>query len=1492
MKLSPTEIYSGRRIFLIGSTGFLGKVTLSMLLYRFPNVGQVYVTVRARSQEESETRFWNNVITAPPFDPLRERYGDALEGFIRDKIVIVNSDIGDDNLGLTEEAAKKIASNLDVVINSAGNVTFNPTLESALRTNVVGTQNVIAFAKRMKRPALVHVSTCFVAGNRSGAVWESDPVIGYFPRREELEGVEFSAAQEIRDCAKLSERVREEARDAMMIARFRAEARKRLDEEGRDVDDPDALGLAVARERKVWTRTRLTELGIERAAWWGWPNIYTYTKSLGEQLVAAESGIVKSIVRPSIVESARTYPFPGWNEGFTTTAPLIFITLKGQTQIPVNEKLILDITPVDEVAAVMLAVAAEACVEEPRLVHQAATGDTRPNEMRRIVGLLGLYKRKYFQEKETGFKLVNQLAARMEARPVTPARFDKTSTPMVNSAAKKVNTLLDRVRPRWGGGRVADVIDRAKETINRVEELTGETAEAFEMFRPFMVENAYVFRADNVRSLFSRIRKDEQGLLSWHPETIDWYDYWMNVHFPGLKKWVFPTLEEDMRAQPKRVYTFRDLLELFETSTKRHATRVAMRIERDGHTEQYTYANLRELSFRAGAFLASEGVKPTDRVMLLSNNAPEWGMSYFGVLKAGATCIPVDPQSTTEEVVNFARAGAAFGIILSEEMDAEHSELQERLAEAGLNETRIWRFAEVFAMPDEATEDTRLALLPQRVHAQSIASLIFTSGTTGQPKGVMLSHRNFTSMVSMLSSVLDMSTRDGALSVLPLHHTFEFSAGFLTPLSRGAQITYLPERTSEALARAINNGHVTGMVGVPAVWELLHRRIRNRFNEQSMWVGRVANVLIRANGWLRDRTPLNLGQLIFYPIHEGLGGRIRYLVSGGSALSEKIQRDFHGLGFTILEGYGLTEASPVLTFTRPQNRMLAGSVGSPLPGVEVKIIDADETGVGEVVARGPNIMAGYFENDAATRATIIDRWLRTGDLGRFDGDNNLYLVGRSKEIIVDTNGKNVYPDEIEELYGNSIFIKELSIVGLPDGAGEKVAALVVPDYDQDLSLSREEARRKIEEHFRFVSSAIPFYKRVKVLHFSDDELPRTATRKVKRREVVVQMEALENRLRNAVSAAIESKAQESGAKDTRWLLDVVASVANRPRASVSFDSRFSDLGFDSLMYVELATAIENAGGTLRSPDTLTEVQTLRELASVVSRQSSTHTPETASINNAETSRASDSGGSDDEEIYIPSFIRTVGNRGLDVLQRAFYEKFLHTRYEGRSHIPVHTNFIVAANHASHLDMGLAKMALGEAGTDMVALAAADYFFDNKYKRAYMDNFTNLVPMERSGSLRQSLRHARSFLDRGYNALIFPEGTRSVTGELADFKPVIGYLALSSRVGILPLYLRGTYEAMPKGSNVIRSREIGARIGRYLSIEELEEMTKDMPRAEAYRLIAELVHHEVENLRDGTRLNFDAKATRKRWRTERRAQAAETKAEADRIASIPHLAAGD
>ncbi len=1462
MKLSPTETFKGKKIFFIGGTGFVGKVTLSMLLNNFPDIGKVYATVRARDANESKIRFWTSIVTSPTFDPLREKYGEGFEDFIKSKVVPVNGDVGNEYLGLDEKDAKKIMRDTDIIINGAGNVTFNPPLESALRTNVVGSNNIIKLARMMKKPRLVHVSTCFVAGKRSGPIWENEPVVGYFPRKNELIGTTFDVNREVEDCARLSEQARQEADDAVQAAKFREQARARFIEEGRDPDDEAELKSAIFRERKMWIRERTTELGSERAEYWGWTNIYTYSKSLAEQIIASQDDIVKVLVRPSIVESSQAYPFPGWNEGFTTTAPLILIALRGQPIIPVNEKLILDIIPVDMVSGAILAAAANALVDDkPPLVFQASSGDSNPNDMKRIVGLVGLYKRQHYQEKETGNKFVNKLAGMVETQSVTNRTYQLTSAPMLNKFAKRADKLLDKASPRWGGGRIGNIVSDLRKSVESFEQTTKETMDAFAMFKPFMIDNEYLYRSDNVRALHSTIREKEKALLPWYPEKLDWYDYWLNVHFPGMRKWVLPTLEEELKAVEKRSYTYKDLLDLFDTSVKRFPTRVAMRIERDGRKEQYTYEDVHELTMRAAGYLASHGIKSGDRVILFSNNMPEWGMTYFGILKSGATAIPIDPASSVTEIIAFAKAGEASAIVVSPKLAGENPEIAEKLKEAGL-EVAVWTFDEVFEIQTEVEEAKRNALLPAKIHSGAVASLIFTSGTTGTPKAVMLSHKNFVNMISMLSSVLDMDITDGVLSVLPMHHTFEFSAGFLTPFSNGTQITYLNELTAEDLSHTIENGHVTGMVGVPALWEMLHRRIKTRLRERGDWIADLADNVIEFNAWIRDNTPFNLGPIVFFPIHQGMGGKMRYLISGGSALSEKVQKDLHGLGFTVLEGYGLTESSPVLTVARPGNKLLRGSVGKPLPGVEVKIDSPDENGVGEVLARGQNVMLGYYNNEKATEAVLQDRWLKTGDLGKLDEDGNLYIVGRSKDVIIDSNGKNIYPDEIEDLYSKSSFIKELSVVGLQDDdGGEKIAALVVPDYEFDISLTRSEANKKVEEHFREVSSGLPFFKRVKVLHITPFELPRTATRKVKRPEVVEMLQTLEDRAKSKTKTVIEAK----GDDNALWIRKIVASVSNRPLSDVVMEDKLADLGFDSLMFVELQAAVEDAGGRVASPDTLSEVQSVRELLTAVQRVDK-------SKKLADEPRVEEK--KDEEEIVIPSIVRRVGNAIVDFAQDTLYEGVLNTRIEGEANVPQHTNFIVAPNHTSHIDTGLVKKALGkDVAEQTVAVAAADYWFDTKYKRAYMNNFTTLVPIERTGSLRQSLRHVTQILNEGYNALIFPEGGRQESGQISEFKPIIGYLALNQKIGILPIYIWGTFDAFPKGTIIPKGSSIGAKIGakvgKFLEYDELATMVEGIPNTEAYRLIAARVQHEIENMRDGKRDKFDVDAIRKIWKAERR-----------------------
>ncbi len=1420
------EAFSGRGILLLGGTGFLGKVCLGMLLESFPELRRIYLMVRAHGEAESRSRFEEMIETSPAFAPVRERRGAGFGAFVEEKIVVLGGDITRANLGYSEARAQEVADDIDLVLNCSGRVTFNPPLEAALATNVLGTRNVIAFARRMKRPALVHTSTCFVAGNRSGEIREDEPLIGYFPRRDR-DDQEFRVEKEIEDCERLAARVRDEAEDKSRVDGFREAARRRFREEGRDPDDAPALELAIARERKDWIRGRLTELGIEKAEGWGWPNIYTYTKSLGDQLVAGAAGVARAIVRPAIVESALSFPHTGWNEGFTTSAPLVRMALRGQNLFPVRRDLILDVVPVDFVASATLAVSAEAMVSEPRLVHQVASGDRNPARVDRIVDLVGIYKRRHLRERPTGMKLWNEVLGRMETKPVDADRFERHTLKWMRRSAAGLSEALTRV-DEAPLGPLSGAVENLRRQVEAFEGFVRQGERHYHTFKPFVAGERFVFRADHTRDLFSRLDGND-GRLRFDIEEIDWYDYWLNVHLPGLERWVFPALDDQERGQKRlrrRVYRYRTIVEIFEAATKNHRGRVAMRITRNGREERYTYADLRECVLRAAAFLIRRGFGPGDHLGLIGENSPEWGMAWLAISRIGAVAVPLEPDLKPREIRRLLGSGDAKALLISDSLRERRPGLG-----GGEGSLPILPFGEVFAL----REGTEAGALPDPPATGSLASILFTSGTTGSPKGVMLTHRNFTSLVSRLLSIFDIGPDDGALSILPLHHSFEFTTGFLLPLSRGAQITYLDDIGPESLNRELAKGRTTCIVGVPALWDLLRRRILAPFAERSHRIEELVTALIDGAGLLREDTGVNLGPALFLPIHTALGGRIRYLISGASALSETTWKTFRGLGFHLIQGYGLTEAAPVLTVTAPEGAVPSGSVGKALPGVELRIVEPDAAGVGEIAARGPNIMAGYYGNPEATAEALRDGWLHTGDLGRLDGDGHLFLVGRRKDVIVDSGGKNIYPDEVEENYADPALIAELAVVGLPDGAAEQVAAVVVPK-EKDA-----ESRRRIEAHFRSVSSGLPVHKRVKVLEFRDEPFERTATRKVKRAELA---RWLRSRRQDAAASA------GSGAAASR-LIALVASISERPPSGVQLGSTLAELGFDSLMYNELAAAIESEFGESVTPEVLAGMSTVGDVARALGTAASGKPRSSGSRG-----RAKRTG-----EIEIPGAVAEMGRRGLGEAQRWFYHRVLEPVFSGRAHIPHHTHCLVVANHASHLDMGLVKMALGDAAANLIVLAAADYFFDNRVKRAFFGNFTNLVPMERRGSLRESLDLAAGYLDRGHSVLVFPEGTRSRSGKIQEFRRGFAHLAFRCRVGVLPMHL-DTWDAFPPGAVSLRSRSVAARIGPFLSYEFLTGFGGAGVRsAVAEQRIARFTQAVVERLGRKERIDLEAEARR-------------------------------
>ena len=1434
--LDVTAILTGKRVLFAGATGFVGKVSLSMLLHRYgEELEKVYVLVRKGSSRDANARFFDKVVPSEPFLPLREKYGEAeATAWLNKKCVILDGDITDPWMGMDETLARSLKGQIDVVINCAGLVSFNPSLEVGLNVNTHGLKHLVDACLHYDVP-LVHMSTSFVAGNRSGLIFEDEEVIGYFPRKAELGAKDFTLAQELADCTRIVARIREQADDKALASTFRQKALDRLKEEGRDFNDEKTMRLAVGRERKLWTTIHLTQAGMERAKHWGWPNTYTYTKALGEQVIASTPGLRYAIVRPSIVESALHYPFPGWNEGFTTSAPICFACLKGQRALPASDKAVLDMIPVDMVAGSLIAITAQQLRTSERRVYAQASGDTNPFMAPRSVELVGLYRRSYYRNKKTGNRYLNELLAHIEPQAVSKTAFNARSAPLFSEGTRWLKEKIEQVTPTWGAPRLSAFLTHASEKLDAVNEQASGVSMIVDLFLPFLWENRFLFRCDNTRSLYVDMPAHDRAKIPWNPEDIDWRDYFLKVHMPGLEKWVFPGLEEETEKR-RVIHSHRDLLEMFEASVYAWRQRVAFRMFEGEHESRFTYGEVHRYAARVGSFLIHAGVKPGDKVMLVSENRPEWGIAFFGILRAGATAVPIDPELSEAEVVNVARRSRASVCLISEQSAEELPALHRLLAEAQLL-TQVHSLAQ--AMAGDDSQPDGIGTVKKVASPDDVASLIFTSGTTGNPKGVMLTHRNFASLIAKLAGSFEMGVGDGVLSVLPLHHTFEFSAGFLTPFSRGAEISYIDELNTDRIGEVLETGRITAMIGVPALWQLFHRKMTQELAARPRFVEEALKGLMAINGELRNRSSLNLGKLLFWPVHRKFGGKIKYLVSGGSALPDEVHKAFHALGFSLTEGYGLTESAPVLTVTENQNKRLPGTVGRALPGIELKIFEPDAEGIGEVIARGPNVMAGYFEDRDSTEVVLKAGWLHTGDLGRIDADGRLYLSGRQKDVIIDANGKNVYPDELEELYGRHPHVKELSIVGLPDDAGgEKVACLCVPDY---LDRPREEVRKELEEHFRAVSGEMPFYRRVKLLRLWDAELPRTSTRKVKRKQVIDELKRLE---RAAHSGEKARAAAKDSATSTDWLIPILAEVLQKPSSDIRPDSKLSaDLGFDSLMLTELSVALEQAGVAISAVGDLTKINTVDDLRRAVLASGKRpagelHAKEISSEKPV------------DLEIPMPEPLARLGKALLSAGQRALYGKVFDVETTGKSFIPQNRNFLVIANHASHLDMGLVKVTLGEQGERLTALAARDYFFNTPLKRAYFENFTNLIPMERQGSLRESLRAAGEVLTQGFNLLIFPEGTRSPTGEIQDFFPTLGYLALSFEVDILPMYLGGTFESLPKGRMWPKSKDLKVRIGPPLLLAEMRKRTRGMARSESYRVVTRMAEESIRALQKG------------------------------------------
>jgi thioester reductase-like protein len=530
---SVRRAFADKHVLLIGVTGFIGKVWLANTLLDLPDVKRIYLLIRRQKSNPAERRFEKMIEDSPVFDPLFERYGDGLPDFLREKIEVVEGDVTQPGLGLTELTARILQKNLDLIVNSSGLTDFNPDLRDALATNTDAAVNILEFVRSSDHAGLLHLSTCYVAGEQDGRVGER-LTPNYTPRA--VAGFdaeqEWRALQEVVKNAEIHAESEEVTSGLRMQAQSKEHAAKNL--------QGAALENQIRKNRVRWLKTYLTEAGTRRAKELGWPNTYTLTKSLAESLIAKYgAGLPVAVVRPAIVETSVAKPFLGWNEGINTSASLSYLLGTYFRQLPSNESKRLDIIPVDAVCSGMTLIAAAVMERRHDPLYQLATSVTNPCDMGRSIELTSLAHRKHYRAQEG---LESWLRLRFDAIPVSKTRYNRMSAPAQKAIVKSIQRIMSPLPLKKAP------LVKTERNLERLEKL-------IELFEPFILLNEHDFIAENIEKLSYALVPEEQDQFGYDTRGLDWWEYWINIHIPALRRWTYPLIEgRPLEARPPRSF--------------------------------------------------------------------------------------------------------------------------------------------------------------------------------------------------------------------------------------------------------------------------------------------------------------------------------------------------------------------------------------------------------------------------------------------------------------------------------------------------------------------------------------------------------------------------------------------------------------------------------------------------------------------------------------------------------------------------------------------------------------------------------------------------------------------------------------------------------------------------------------------------------------------------------------------------------------------------
>ena len=902
----------------------------------------------------------------------------------------------------------------------------------------------------------------------------------------------------------------------------------------------------------------------------------------------------------------------------------------------------------------------------------------------------------------------------------------------------------------------------------------------------------------------------------------------------------------------------------FVECSEKWPNHVAVEVQRPDSLESYTYTELRRMAESLGGWLRANAMPPGERVAILADNHPRWVATYLGTIAAGGTAVPLDTAYHADQVAKLVKdCGASLLVCDRKHWDVAReavtgTEVQIVLIDSGSVATGAPAHQAERGSDEQTQPLTDLDAIFSAHHSpftptprapDDIASLLYTSGTTADPKGVMLTHGNLLGEAEAVFAWAHLGPEDAILGVLPLFHVLSQMANLLLPLVAGARVVYLSTLNTTELLKALRERRITAFAVVPQFFYLIHDRIFKEVAEKGTLVRAAFGLMRRLTVFCRS-LGLNPGPILFGKIHALFGKQMRFLVTGGSRFDPQIGRDFHSLGIDILQAYGLTETTGG-AFVNSEHHNVIGSVGKPLKGVESKIIDAQpgdngEPASGEILIRGPLVMKGYWNRSDATADVLKDGWLYTGDLGYFDSGNNLFITGRKKDVIILSNGKNVYPEEIESHYLQSPFIKEICVMGMEGAAGtEKLYAVIVPNFEVLRQRKVVNAKEVIRFDVEGLSAKLASTKRISGYEIWQDDLPRTTTRKLKRFEIQKMVKAGKGAAAGEIASTKPLSDEEKAwleQADVQRAIKIIREYATaRPETIRPSDNLELDLGLDSMRRVELLVAIEQELGGDVDESQLSEIFSVRDLVDAVrTSAASGKTPSKAQFAGWNAVLREDPTDPEVLRIIRP---RPVVDRLLYVITRMIRLAWrLRSSIDvtGIENIPRSGAYLLCCNHQSFLDPAilLAVLPLRISGK-LFAVGTSEIFGSGIMRRVarilrvvVVDPDANLVPAMRAGAF--GLRHGRGLI-------LYPEGERSIDGTPKTFKKGAAILSIHLQVPIVPIAIEGAYESWPRGKPFQRMASVKMKFGAPLQPPPESQASED-----AYaKLTAELKANVVE-----------------------------------------------